>query len=278
MDLYGMMAREFSAAKLLWTVIVLLQVVLLSCSLAASSASGTRLLVLGGAVLVIPIASTLLRWRAQTYQDRGERLRRDYVWQDALGKAPDPAMSLATAAKATHLPKLDPDSVGQYFASQAPPGLRRLAENLAESAFYTWRISALTSYFCAALAVGGMLTAVLTLWWAIQVGVPAAKPQPALHEAALRVARLFADLFGFLAAGIFAELWWSYRSLSKEADCAFQESVRIKKDEALDATSLFGIVSNYDTALAKTPPLPGSIKWLCAKQLAKLWEDHLKST
>jgi hypothetical protein len=61
-----------------------------------------------------------------------------------------------------------------------------------------------------------MLTAVLTLWWAVQVGVPAAGPQPALHDAALRVAKLFADLFGFLAAGIFAELWWSYRSLSKE--------------------------------------------------------------
>jgi uncharacterized integral membrane protein len=55
MDLYGMMAREFSAAKLLWTVIVLLQVVLLSCSLAASSAAGTRLLVLGGASWSFPL-------------------------------------------------------------------------------------------------------------------------------------------------------------------------------------------------------------------------------
>lgn len=46
--------------------------------------------------------------------------------------------------------------------------------------------------------------------------------------------------------------------------------------------SSYSVFSEADRAtaqvhVAKTPPLPGSIKWLCAKQLAKLWDDHLKS-
>ena len=276
MDLNASMSREFSAAKLTWSLIVILQIALLACSITAVWATGTPLLLLGSGVLVIPIGSLLLKWRAETYHHRGERLRRAYILQNALGEAPEPAAVLATAAAATNLPKIDPEPIGHYFGSTLPPGMQRLAENIGESSFYTWRISALTSYVCAGLAVVGMSVAVLVLWWAVQVGIPLQGGQPGLHEAALRLAKLFSDFFSFVAAGVFAELWWLYRFLSTVAECVFRESLRLAQQKAPDRVAVFAMMGDYDAALIKAPPLPGTIKWLCNKRLARLWADHLQ--
>lgn len=277
MDLNAAMSREFSAAKLLWGVIVILQFVLLACSIAAASVTGNRLLLLGGALLIVPVASLLLRWRAETYHDRGEQMRRAYVLQNALGKDPEPASALAIAATGTNLPKVDPSPIGQYFSSALPLGTQRLAENLGESAFYTWRIAALTSYFCAALAIGGLSIAVLMLWWAVQVGIPSGPAGSGLQAAGLHLAKLFSDLFSFVAAGVFAELWWSYRSLSTLAERVFRDSLQLAQEKLPDNVAVFVTMGDYDGALAKTPPLPGTLKWLCNRRLAELWADHLSS-
>jgi len=275
MDLSTRMSREFSAAKLVWGLIVFLQIVLLACSMAATWATGATLMFLGGAVLVIPVTSLVLKWRAETYHDRGERLRRAYVLQNALGQNPEPAAALATAATATNLPKLDPEPIGEYFASPLPQGMQRLAENIGESAFYTWRIAALASYLCAGCAVAGMCVAVLVLWWAVQAGGPEQSQQHGLHEVALHLAKLFSDFFSFVAAGVFAELWWVYRFLSRNAECVFAESLRLAQQASPDSVAVFTNMGDYDTALVQAPPLPGTIKWLCNKRLAALWAEHL---
>lgn len=277
MNMHGAMAKEFSAAKLYWAVIIILQVVLMACScLSTSMDSGPKLVVLGGVMLAIPVLTMPLKRLAASHHTRGETARRLLTLQSGLGHEPQKSDLLLIEADATILPNLDPKSIGNYFDSTLPTGYSRLAHITEESAFYTRKIARVSAYFCAALTLVGTLISIGVLWIGIQTIPLTAQTQIGnAWMTSQRIAKLFSLLFGFFAAGTFLELWFAYNDLANAAHKVFERCDSLACAKEINAVAIFWEVGNYDTALAKAPPLPGVIKWLCAKKLSAAWSRHM---
>lgn len=277
MNIQGLMAKEFCASKYYWTTIIVLQLVLLVCScLSPSIDSGSKLIILGAVMLAIPVLTVVLRRLTSLHYTRGEVARRLFTLQSGLGQAPEKRDLLLFEADATVLPNLDPKSIGNYFDSALPTSYSRLANITEESAFYTRKIARVSGYCCAALTLIGTLISIGVLWIGVQT-IPLTG-QTQLSDAwgiGQRTAKLFSLLFGFFAAGTFLELWFAYNDLANASQKVFERCDSLTGTKEISAVVVFWEIANYDTALAKTPPLPGVIKWLCAKRLSAAWSRHM---
>lgn len=264
------MRHEYSSCKVYWILILGAQLALFALSAAAMFVTSSRaVVVVGIAVFVIPPLSFLLKRRADDHYERGEALRRSHLLERSLGRKPAVVDQLFAAADGSSGPVLDPDVDGNYFASNDNPGLHTLVENVEESAFYTRTIARYTSNVAGAVAIAGSFVAVTILWSAAQ----APRSSPSTLEAA---AKLFPQLFAFFAVGLFADLWSSYRGLSKTAEQVVRTCEAFGTEP--DPPEVFRIVGEYDCALAKTPPLPGTIKWLLNDRLSRAWRQIKKRT
>jgi len=86
-----------------------------------------------------------------------------------------------------------------------------------------------------------------------------------------RLARLFAEVFSFFAAGLFADMWLVYAGLAKSADRVFRNCAALKRKADLDAGVVYAELAEYDCALAAARPIPGWLEWLLGKGLASAW-------
>lgn len=269
------MAKEYSAAKWYWLGIITLQVVLLVASVASLAIqSRAALLLLGGLVFAIPLTTLALKELAGTRYAQGERLRRLYVLQDALGQEPDRIEVLLAAADETILPKSGPEPIGSYFNSGLKPGYQRLAHVVQESTFYTRRIAKASATGCGILALAGIMVAIGVLWWGAQQTIPSVTAASGTWIRGERAARVFTEVFGFFAAGVFAELALSFRSLAKTAENVFEKCAGLLHQTEVAPTDVFWQVGNYDGALAKAPPLPDFVKRIYAQRLARSWASY----
>lgn len=262
------MGREFTAAKRYWCAIVVLQFLLLGSSVASMwTISRPEVLAIGIVMVLVPVFSLLLKHLADKHYSQGERLRRHYVLQDALGRRPGSVEVLMAAADSTIVSSTGPQVIGRYFESDRELGYARLAEITEESAFYTRKLAAVTGAFAAGLATLGIGISVGVLWWAVQEPASAVGPEE-------RAARLFTQMFGFFAAGLFAETALSYMALARAAEAVFKNCDALRRCDSANPTDIFVEVDEYDSALAKSPPLPSTIKRLWGSGLAKAWDEH----
>lgn len=268
MTAHQQMSKRFAAAKWLWAVIVVLNVLLLVAPFASPAmSSGGTAIAIGLGVLVIPPMSFLLKWKADDYYSRGEELRRGIFLGDSVGRELSENDRLLIESESPLLPELEPRCIGPYYASSSAPGLRRIIENLHESSFYTRQLSKAAARIYAVVCLLGMSGVFLALW--LNVETPFAAQGD--WSAAERVARLVAEFFGFFAAGLFADMWLSYVSLAKSADAVFRNCHALKREETLDAATVYTEVANYDCGLARARPIPGWLKWLLGHRLAQAW-------
>jgi hypothetical protein len=268
MNLQTAAAREYTAAKRYWVVIVALQFVLLACSVTSVWAvTRPMALAIGIAMVLAPVLSLVLKQLAGKRYGQGERLRRHYVLEDALGRRPGTVEVLMAAADSTCTSSTGPQVIGRYYDSNQAIGYARLAEITEESAFYTRKLAAVTAILVTVLALLGVGISVGVLWWTVQSPSTAVGPGE-------RAARLFTQLFGFFAAGFFAEMALSFKALARAAEAVFKSCDPLRRSGAPDPIDVFVQVDNYDSALAKSLPLPSTIKRLWAPKLANAWTEY----
>lgn len=268
MDLQGAMAKEFTASKRYWSAVIALQFVLLACSVASIwMISRPKLIAIGGIMALVPPLSLVLKQLASRRYASGEKLRRHYVLQDGLGRCPGSVELLMAAADSTIVSSRGSYIIGQYFESAKEVGYGRLAEITEESAFYTRKLASIAAVIACTFALLGTTTAVGVLWWEIQN--PASPGGPAE-----RAARLFTQFVAFFAAGFFVEAALSYSSLARAAERVFADCDALRRSEAPNPVDVFLAVDDYNSALAKSLPLPSTIKRLWGHRLAEAWTNH----
>lgn len=279
MDLATVMRKEFSTAKRCWLWIILLQVLLLAGAIyAILGASGSTLLVIGLAGLLVPVITFWLKEVAGFHYGLGERIRRLLVIHDGLGRSPSAKEMLEICADCTSVPSLDPRPLGKYYDSPLPEGPQRMAHIIEESAFYTRKLASVASLYCAAFTAAGILATITLIWYGLQMTLPTELPPAGGELTSEKLARLLSAFLVFFAAGTFASLWRSYKSLAEAARKIFDKCDLLRQDAGVDQLDVLVAVGSYDSSLAKAPPLPRVIYWLCRTRLHRAWREHMSTS
>ena len=270
MDLLGAMRREYSACKRLryrydgCLLAALLIIALITCNPLPAPWSQ----VLAITALIVQIARVSIRVRAASHGSAAESIRHRLLLCDGFGTTLPHLQSANVLATAGDLANDEPPPLGLYYHSERPPGPERLAELLAESAFYTkhnadwlWRKLALITGIVLVSCLGLLLFAVYLA-------------SPATMQ---RTATVFIAAMLFWAAGDITALTLTFYSLAAASqqtltDCEhFLERPPLKKER--ERTALL-YATDYAVALAKTPPIPSRVYKKHQARLDQSWQQR----
>ncbi|MEK7477240.1 MAG: hypothetical protein AAB152_16570 [Candidatus Coatesbacteria bacterium] len=250
--------------------ILTIQAVVLVATVAQyASPSEWGLIVVSVLVIAAPVGVYFLRLKAQRLYSEGERLRRQLVLWDGLGKGAgaDEARVLFRDEPSI-LGNLGPRNRESYFRSRLPFGWRRVAEIVQESAFYTGKLAQVASLLYGAVVVIGTVIAVCGAVTALRLG---------LGGDGEAVPAVFSALVVFFAAGTFASFYSSYARLAAESQAVYERAGFIVNRPSLCVPDAVLVMARYDCELAKAPPLPGWLHWLMRDGIDRAWRVGRKS-
>lgn len=214
-----------------------------------------------GSLLVL-----LLREVGGAYYGAGERLRKLYLLQQGIGLEPESNDVLEALGEASSPCTSEPESIGSYYSSDLQKGYERLLENVRESAFWTRgqaKMAMYVHYFVFGLGIlSSLVLALLFL------------PQPTIASvpATVNYSKLFSTLLLFFVSGSTLGTARAFQSLSTAATNVMRLAVSLLKTSPVDPIGLYRVLSTYDAALAKSPPLPGYTYRFLQKKLNASWE------
>lgn len=254
-DLIGYQLAEYQAASRLKTCLLVLQfLVAVPAALsifAESDPRATYFLAVAGFVL-------LLAWLAvdhlhRAHRDAAESARRTTLVLDGLGASISPA----ELREITDGFKVTPERAKtafrpNYFASTAPPGARRLAEMVEESAYYTADLQAASAAFMA-LVFGACIVLFLL---AVGAALPFAD-----HTGLMVLARVF---LVFLVFALSSDVWGAIRGHLATAAAARDVYRRLSAAAArgYPLEDILLIVGDYNAAAEASPlTVPFIFKW-----------------
>lgn len=265
MTLAEAMRRQYSSAKLFWRCYLTLELLRLAIGVYALALTHP-LLVVGAIAAIAPVASFFFKRTADAAYSIAERMRRLHYLEDGLGRAPSRADLLELHADKTGLPNFDPAPSGAYYSSHLPAGPQRLAHIAEEAAFHTRGYANATATVMSLVAgLGGIATCTL-VWFGAQ-------SLEELDQVQLLV-RASMVVLTFFAAGSFVSLASSFQGLGKAAQRAFERLDRLSLDASTRAEDVLVVLSSYDGALARTPPIPSIVYWMLRGRLNRAWAEH----
>lgn len=262
-----LLRREFSAAKLGWSLILLLQLTGLGLAVAASIGGASWSLLLGWLGLLTPLAVSGLRQWAQKRQVRGDSLRRSMLLQRSWDRPIARDSLLVGLADRTSVPSWDPAPLGSYYASGAKAGPRRFVNNLAESTFFTLRQAKVATRLC--FFVSGVIGLFgLSLLWLLASGW-----QPPYQGSQLT--QIPSALIAFAVGNEFLGAAFAYQSLHEVSKATLRDCAAISgKVTPPTPTELLLLLAAYDCSLAQSPPLPGILYRIQRRKLDRDWKAY----
>jgi hypothetical protein len=206
--------------------------------------------------------------RATNLKGRAESLKRQHEFLDGLGAAPSDRTlaNLRAELPADLKPEVDRLlTEGVTYASKQPVGLKRVLENLCESAFYSRYLATLCATYLLALMLITGVAAVSFLLFCLNT----------LHDAttAVTAARAIAATLVFLISAGTIKSWRGYLSFSAKADQAHAEAARLLKDDEPDPCETHRVLAEYQLARAGAPMIPTLIWERHHDRLDAIWES-----
>jgi hypothetical protein len=206
----------------------------------------------GLVAILVPVAVAWLRETATDLIVRGDKCRRLILYADGLGSQIE-ASELAEVHAWGLGVKLDAAPfIRPYYASTLPAGPKRLADILAESAFFTEQLAArlhAALWIAFVLALGASVTALVLANLASSIGTPGLT----------LAAKTVAVFIGFLISGDFLVLAKKYGALREEGRHTFQRCARLRSLRVASADEVRGVADDYGVALLQCPPIPNWI-------------------
>lgn len=267
-DFLGLKDTLYSDAERLWTVSIVANAAALFAALGsvALPADSTLSVTIGLVAFLAPVASVVLREWAAVSMDRGDKIRQLVLLADSLGK-PIPANEQAKVRRWVPGESLSPAPyVHPYYSSPLPSGPARLADNIAESAFFTEHIA---EQVARSLAWGGLIVVGLLLAIFYVAGTATA----ASHALA-SIARGGAVAVAFLVSGDYAVLLWRFVRLKSAAQQAYQSAASLRESSDVQLDGVIPVAQDYDSARMQAPPLP---RWLHVRSMEELNADYRQS-
>lgn len=216
--------------------------------------------------LLASIAIVWLREHALTIMTKADKCRRLILYSDGLGR--DISSSELAQIRAWTLGKelTSAPFVKPYYSSEKPVGPNRLADIMAESAFFTTNLAErMVIFLWVVLFVSALM--IIGMLWAIGVLLAdgAATGLPVV-SAMMKSAAVF---MAFLISSDFAVLLKKYADLRVLTKEVFEQCARLRDDESLTESGILLIAEDYSIVLLQSPPIP-----LC---LYKKYRDELNT-
>ncbi|HEX4334358.1 MAG TPA: hypothetical protein VH062_00515 [Polyangiaceae bacterium] len=257
-----LMRNEYSASKLRWGLVLLVQLVGVVVAVLGTGLRGPWVAVPAACTLAIPIASTLLKHWATRYQARGDDLRRSLVLADGLGRTVDAEPILIGAAEGTEVASWDPAPIGSYFNSPMPAGPGRVVHIVQQSAFFSTRHAAAAALLCFLFAGTSTSLGVALLWLFVHA---------ALAMTSATVASAASALLAFGVGGEFLAVGLSFWRLQDAARATVRACGSLLRTSTIDQSQLLAVTGGYDSAIGQAPPVPGFLYRIQRRRLEKAW-------
>lgn len=137
MKLIDAMSCEYGRSKIWGNINFYLKCFLLVISIVAVFVTSTFSMLVGFGTLIIPIIIFLVREKASASYNRAERIRRLLLLVDGLGIEPPKLEIAQLKVEIGSIDNQKPLYVPPYYDSSLQAGFNRLADIIAESAFFT---------------------------------------------------------------------------------------------------------------------------------------------
>lgn len=218
--------------------------------------------------LAFPLAAAgaVMTARATHMKSRAESLKRQHEFLDGLGSAPSDRTlaNLRAELPAALQPEIDRLlTEGVTYASAQPAGLKRILENVSESAFFSSHLAAKCAIYLLALMLITGVVAVSFLLFFLTT----------LDDAttAVTAARAIAATLVFLISAGTLKSWRGYVSFSAKANQAHAEAARLLKDGEPDPCETHRVLAEYQLARAGAPMIPTEIWKMHRDRLNAIW-------
>lgn len=266
-ELVGYQRAEFARASMLRNWLIL-------CQFAIAMPGAASVVVEDGVVVYFLAAAgvaLLLLWlqidsRYRTHRLAGERARRATLVMQGLGKriSADEIFDLKSAFRVTpEVARLHED--GDYFATKAPSGYRRLAEMLEESAFWTETLQAMS-----AKAMGAFFSVLLA---AGVVTILAAVPFADSSAMMVGVRILLAMLVFALSSDVLMAMRAHAQAAREIKD--IRTRLRTSGRNGYDEVDVLFLMSEYNAAVEAAPVVVPLAYRLKRETLNRRWSEYL---
>lgn len=247
-DLSDVRNHLYDNAELYWWVSVFIALITLVVVLSAVWVANTKFLVVAGIIAIMsPVVISWIREISSSVCSEADRCRRLILYGDSIGRAISTdelaeIRSLVISCRLREAPFVKP-----YYASSAPVGPNRLADIVAESAYFTKFLSGKMVLFCWVI-VSCSLAAVIIM---LMIGDVFSN-----QSMLAGITKSISIFIGFLISGDFGLTLKKYSDLKNEAAETYRICTRLRNVEGLTDMEIFVPVENYNLALSKAPPVP----------------------
>ena len=218
-------------------------------------------------LLLLPCCSFFSTELSLRRQGVAGRMRRLVMLMDSLANYKPSKLELKQLQ--FDIGKLDnsePEFTRPYYDSALPHGVNRLADNIAESAYFTSNLSKIVCQAYAALTVLFLLFTAFFIYTLLQIGIGA--------TTAKNISQCVALLVVFLATADFSYLTFRYFDLHKTCFPLVEKCEALKNQSNPCVVEVLNTYTEYNCALALCPPLPSWAYALKRDELNKSWRQR----
>lgn len=264
-DLVNIRNHLYRRVQYWWLISLAISVGVLALALLGLWFATRRLIGLGGLfALLAPAAIAWAREAASLNFLRADKCRRVMLYGDGLGH-PVSAEDLAQIrAWALGSRIKDAGFVKPYYSSTKPIGPQRLADIVAESAFFT-------EFLSGKMAGALWVSFVLVLVGAALALYAADFTSERAEHVVLLLAKSAAVLVSFLLAGDVLLLAKKYGDLRREAHHAFLRCAQLREEPGLSVDIVRTVVEDYGMALLQAPPILTFVYSLYRDELNRIY-------
>ncbi|NWF92965.1 MAG: hypothetical protein HXY46_08610 [Syntrophaceae bacterium] len=216
-------------------------------------------------LLVLGIIAWILTGAYKKSYGLAEEARRAYVMNEALGW-PIPKKKLTEFfqrfSKKSLTKARGTTGTERWFASEAPPGPKRLLECSQESFFWTHRLMQHAARWALGITIGGLICVALVLY--------SVAFTPWLKGSDLLARVIIAVVLSLITSG-----FYSWCRLFRERSAQVRDldnELEYLKTTQYTLEDVLRIVHEYDCLIMDTPPVPDFIYSLHRDELNKLWK------
>ena len=212
------------------------------------------------------VGAFVLRQVAGGYDARANALRSAALLEDGLGYRGQKLEKSLAAIVPEHKKAPAPDEDGSYYASALPRGWHRLAEDLAESAYFTGYQSQRLANLYGLLAGGGAVVTVIGFVVYSQFGTT-----PSCVNTSARLTIALLSTFG---TGDLTSLALGYLRQANVSGDVCESAYALSRKEDADPADVVIEFSRYTGTLGRVPPFPNWLWRQCKDMLNERWRGE----
>lgn len=222
--------------------------------------------------IAFPIAalSGWLSLRSAQLKSRSEQIKRHLEYLDGLGVGPTQNQMANIRAELPESLSADVNpllAVGVSYSSVHPPGLKRLLENLSESAFFSHHLARKSAYYLSVVVTAATVISISALFFCLR--------STSVTSTAVDVSRAIAVTLAFIISIGSIKNIVGYLSFSSKAENTLAEATRaLSSAAAPEAIAAYRLASEYQLARAGAPHNPTWVWHIHRAYLNKIWAER----